>query len=179
MTDQIPARPFTLLVVGMAVAALVGCQPAGEGGMEQTAVDTAAIMSAADSLRTAYRDAYNAGDTAEVADLISRDFVFYPAQGSPVSGRQNVMSFLNPGIRMSQDVSVSSSGTEILGPDAVVDHGTATFTVPSPNADTAQTTHRHGYLLVGRRTADGWKYIRAANTRLVSDGSPKGSGGSS
>lgn len=146
--------------------------------MEPTTVDTAAINAVADSLRVAYEDAYNAGDTAAVADLISPDFVFFPAQGSPISGRQNVMSFLNPGIRMSQDVSVISSGTEILGPDAVVDHGTATFTVPSGNADTAQTSHRHGYLLVGQRTADGWKYIRAANTRLLSDAGPKGSGGS-
>lgn len=176
MTNRFSPRSVAL-VMAVAMSSLAGCQPASQGDMGQTAVDTAAIMSAADSLRVAYEDAYNAGDTAAVADLISQDFVFYPAQGSPISGRQNVMSFLNPGIRMSQDVSVSSSGTEILGPHAVVDHGTATFTVPSPNADTAQTTHRHGYLLVGQRTAEGWKYIRAANTRLMSDASPKGSGG--
>lgn len=174
MTDRFSTGPVAV-VVAVAMSTLAGCQPAGEGGMEQAAVDTAAIMSAADSLRVAYEDGYNAGDTAAVADLISRDFVFYPAQGSPISGRQKVMSFLNPGIRMSQDVSVSSSGTEILGPDAVVDHGTATFTVPSPDADTAHSTHRHGYLLVGQRTDEGWKYIRAANTRLQSDAAPKAS----
>lgn len=178
--DTVTHRPSNLsvvLLVASALPVLASCQPAGEGINGEAAVDTAAIMSAADSLRMAYEDAYNAGDTAAVADLISGDFVFLPAQGSPIRGRQKVMSFLNPGIRMSQEVSITSSAAKVLGKDAVVDHGTATFTVMAADADTGQTTHRHGYLIVTQRTADGWKFIRAANTRLQSDTGPKGSGG--
>ncbi len=65
--------------------------------MEQTGVDTAAIKSAADSLLAAYEEAYNAADTAAVAGMFSGDFVFLPAQGSPVTGRQNVVSLLTRG----------------------------------------------------------------------------------
>jgi len=67
-----PVRPVAL-VVGMAVAALAGCQPAGEGGMRQTAVDTAALRSAMDSFRTAYVEAYNAADTTAVAETFAQD----------------------------------------------------------------------------------------------------------
>lgn len=168
--------PFALFVVA-GVTVLASCQPAGEGGMEEAAVDTAAVMSAADSLRRAYAEAYNAGDTAAVLSTLSRDFVFLPAQGPPIKGRKKVLSVLGRGMAMNQQISISPQDVKLLGPDAVVDYGTATFSVSPPDADTAQTTHRHGYLVVAERTADGWKLTRAANTRLQPPASSKGSGG--
>lgn len=168
---------FGVLLVVTLMSALTGCQPADEGGMEQAAVDTTAIMSAADSLRRTYAEAYNAGDTTAVLSTLSPDFVFLPAQGPPIEGRRKVVSILGRGISMNQQIAISSRDVKVLGNDAVVDYGTATFTMDTPNADTAQTTHRHGYLMVAERTSDGWKLTRAANTRLQPLTSSKGSAG--
>lgn len=176
MTHRIAVRPVGI-VVAAGTLLLAGCEPAGERGVGQTAMDTAAIISSADSLRTTYREAYNADDTAVIAGLVSGDFVFLPAQGPPISGRQDFMSFLAPRIAAIREMSINSSGTTILDRNAVVEYGTATFTVGSPGADTARSTHRHGYLIVSQRTADGWKLSRAANTRLQPPASTKGADG--
>lgn len=178
MTDRLAAR-FVALAVAAAVPVLASCQPAGEGGMEEAAVDTAAVLSAADSFRTAYEDAYNAADTAAVASMFSRDIVFLPAEGPPIRGREDVVSFLSPGMAMNQNISIDPGGTKLVGSGAVVDHGTVTFTVTPPDADSARTTHRHGYLIVAQEGSDGWKLVRAANTMLQTPASSKGSDGGS
>lgn len=176
MIHQLSELPVSLLMAAL-IPVLASCQPAGEGGREEAAVDTAAVMSAADSLRTAYAEAYNTGDTAAVLSTLSRDVVFLPAQGPALEGREEVLAALGRGMGMNQQISVSPQGVNGLGGDAVVDYGTATFTVRAPEADTAQVTHRHGYLVVAERTADGWKLTRAANTRLQPTAASKASTG--
>lgn len=99
---------------------VVSCNAAGEG---EATVDTASMISAADSLWQAYEDASEAGN-----------------------------------------------------PDAVGDHGTATFTLTASDTDTAQTTLRLGYPIVVERMPDGWKISRAANTWLQAPSSSEGSG---
>ena len=171
MTDQIPARSFAL-VMGMAVAALVGCQPAGEGGMRQTAVDTPAIRSAMDSFRTAYVQAYNAADTAAVAESFARDIVYLPPEGQPITGRQNVVSVLTRGMSRNLNVSIRSEGTRSLGPNAAVDYGIETVRAMSAEGDTALSSHRHGFLMVAEHRGSGWEITRVASTMPEPSSSP-------
>ena len=165
---------LAVAVIGLPV--LAACQPDGQGQTGGAALDTAAIMSTTDSVRQAYEDAYNAGDSAAIASMYAADAVYLPAGGAFVTGGRNVTAGLTQGMAQSQDFSISSSGTKILGADAVVDYGTVTNTVMPAGADSA-VTQEQGYLVVVQRTADGWKLVRAANTFLQAPGGGSSGGG--
>lgn len=98
MTHRFSPRPVALVVAAAMSSTLAGCQPAGEGGVGQTAVDTAAIMSAADSFRTPYAEAYNAADSATIREMYSVGVVYLPPEGRPITGRQEVFSVLAGGM---------------------------------------------------------------------------------
>lgn len=168
-------RLTALAVAVIALPALAACQPAEQGQMT-AAVDTAAIMSTVDSVRQAYEDAYNAGDSAAIASMYAADAVYLPAAGSFLTGRSAITGSLTQGMAQSQQFTINSSGEEILGPDAVVDYGTVSNTVMPAEGESA-VTQEQGYLVVVQRTADGWKLIRGANTYLQAPGGGGNGGG--
>lgn len=173
MTDRF-SSPSVALVMAVAMSTLAGCQPVGQGDAGQTAVDTAAILSAADSIRNTYEEAFNAGDTATLRDLLAPDVVYLPPQGRPITDREQLLSVLTKVMARSGSVSINSEQVKILGRDAVVEHGTETITGSSPNADTVQR-RRSGFIVVLERTADGWKLARSASNWL--DGPPSSGSG--
>lgn len=61
------------------------------------------------------------------------------------------------------ELRVSPIAATVLGSDWAVEHGTWQITVTPEGAEAAQTTNG-SYLVVLRRTPDGWKLARAANT---------------
>lgn len=119
----------------------------------------------ADSIRSTYAEAFNAGDTATLRNLLAQDVVYLPPQGRPITDRQQLVPMLTKVMASSDSVSIDSEQVKILGRDAVVEHGTETITMPSPNADTVQR-RRSGFIVVLERTADGWKLARSASNWL-------------
>lgn len=163
MRDRLTIRSGSALVL-LAALATIGCQPAETGKMQETTVDTAAVMSSLDSLRQAFLDAYNAGDTAAVAALFTEDAVRLPPDAPPVRGADAVAAnFAQAWAQGAHLDDLSPLETNLASADWAFEHGTYQVTVTPEGADEGRTMEG-SYLVVLHRTADGWKLARDAAT---------------
>lgn len=174
MGSSLSVRFGALGVLAVTLPLLAGCQPAERGQMPAEAtVDTAGVRAGVASLREAYIAAYNAGDTAGVAGLYTADAVLLPPDAPPVAGRDSIRSAIAQELAQGAELQVSPTTTTVAGSDWAFEYGTWQVTVTPEGADTAQTT-TGSYLVVVRRTPDGWKLARVADTY---DQPPPGAGG--
>lgn len=163
MTDRSTARLGVLAVTLFALPLLVGCQPAERGQMAGTALDTAAVKAAVDSLRDAYLEAYNSGEAGQVAALYTQDAVYLPADGPPVTGRDSIQAALTQALAPGPTLEVDSHEVIPLSPDWTSSGGTYRVTVTPEGAEEPRVIEG-SYLILFRQTAEGWKLFRHAAT---------------
>lgn len=147
----------TILAAGLAAAVVVACQPTDQQeGAQETAVDTAAIEATFDSIRTAFEEAVAAGDFDAQAALFAEDAVYSPPMEPPARGRDEIRAAIERTTPPGATLEISPMDTGVLGPDVVYEFGTSLFTF-TPEGSEAEQTVEGSYLVLFRRTADGWR----------------------
>lgn len=155
---------FPLAVVPLVSLVLVAaCQPAEREGMPEAAVDTAGVEAAIDSLRQTYMDAYNAGETGRVASLYTEDAAFLPADAPVVTGRDAIRAAMEEQLAPEPTLEVNPREVNPLSADWTQSSGTYRVSVQPEGAAEPQVV-QGSYLVLFRRTAEGWRlYRHAAN----------------
>lgn len=149
-------RTRTLTIALMAgLLGVIACQPQGQGPAT-TAVDTAAVLSSMDSLRSAYQQAVAEDDFERLDELVAEDARIVQAGGAAWdSVRADSEGPFPPGATLE----INPIETRVLSADWVYELGTSTLTYTPEGADEARTVE-NSYLVLLHRTADGWKVYR-------------------
>lgn len=146
---------IALLLAGLGAA--VACQPQSQSADAAAAVDTAAVEASLDSLRSAYEQAVADGDWQRLGTMVTEDArIVQPAAPAWDSMRAAASGTpFPPGATLE----IRSVETGVLGPDWAYDMGSGALTWTPEGADESRTL-RDTYLVLLRRTADGWKVHR-------------------
>lgn len=155
------------LALSVGAAACQPPAPEGEGGEaamdtgQETAVDTAAIMAELDSMRTAFEEAVAAGDFEAQAAIYASDAIYSEPGLPPVRGRDSIRTALERGTPPGATLEIEPMETRILGPDWLYEMGTGTITF-TPEGAAEPVSGSSTYLVLFRRTAEGWRIHREA-----------------
>lgn len=154
---------FTRLASAVLLGGLVACQPQSEQPEGQTAaVDTAEVKATFDSLRTAFLDAYEAGDAKTIASLWAEDGITSGPGTPPVRGRDSIRALIerDPALGTAT-AEISPLEVRVLSRDWAYEMGVLTVRYTPDGADQRQTAEI-SYLAVIHRTPNGWKFYREA-----------------
>lgn len=156
-------RRLTTGLAVLLVFLLVACQPAERQQVrEEPAVDTAEVTATLDSLRSAFVDAYEAGDAEAIASLWAEDGITSGPGTPPVQGRDSIRAMVERDPALGEaTVEISPLDVRVLDRDWVYEMGVLTVQF-TPEAADQQQTVEISYLAVIHRTPDGWKYYREA-----------------
>lgn len=163
---KIQRRGLTVVIGAFLLGVTPACQPpAQEGGMQETAaVDTAAIMAELDSLRSAFEEAFDAGDAATMAGHYTQNAIYAAAGGPPVTGRSAIQSGMEADLPPEgATISIEPTRTVVVSADWAWELGVSTVSFTPEGADAPQEMS-DSYLVVVRRTADGWRLAAEAIT---------------
>lgn len=153
-------RRLTTGVAVLLVFFLVACQPAERQQARQPAVDTAEVTSTLDSLRTAFLDAYEAGDAKTIASLWAEDGVTSGPGTSPVQGRDSIRALIERDPALGEATAeISPLDVRVLDRDWAYDLGVLTVQF-TPEGTNQQQTVEISYLALIHRTPGGWKFYR-------------------
>lgn len=146
------------VAVALLALGFVACQPQGaQDGSE--AVDTASIKAELDSLRSAYEEAYNAGNFEKTADLPHPEMIYSPPGRPPIRGRDSIVAYEKKTRPRGATIDLRPIETRVLSSDWVYEMGLATLTFAPEGAKKAQSAEST-YLAIFRKTPDGWKTYR-------------------
>lgn len=150
--------PLTSVFVGLLAAGIVGCQ--SQPNQEETAVDTAAVKAELDSLRSAYEKAYAEGDIEKAVRAVAHSEVTYsPPYHSVIQGRDSAIAHERQVRPPEATLDVNPMEVEVLSPEWVYEFGTATVSF-TPEGEESDQSVESTYLILFRKTADGWKSYR-------------------
>lgn len=154
------------LVAGMVVAA--GCQPQAQQGA--AAVDSAAVVAGADSLRSAYQQAVEDADWQRLGTLVTEDARVVSAGGAAWDSLLAAAEAAGAPFPPGATLEINSIETGVLAADWAWDMGQGVVTWTPEGAD-APRTLRDTYLVLLHRTEDGWKLHReVASSRPLPQG---------
>jgi uncharacterized protein (TIGR02246 family) len=160
------------LALGVVVVAgsLAACQPQGQQQSGQPAADTAAVRAAIDNLRSAYEEAVASGNFENMATGLAEGAVMVPP-GGPQWDSLFAASQLPfpPGAT----IDITPIEVRILSEDWAYEFGTSTVTYTPEGAEEARMLN-DTYLVVFRKTDDGWKlYREVASSNLPPQARPQ------
>lgn len=148
------------------LAPVTACQPAGEqqategeAGRTAEAVDTAAVMAAIDSVRSAFAEAYTAGEFSRVSPYIHSDVIYSPPGHPPIRGPDSVIAHDWRTIPPGATFELEPVDTRVVDGEWAFELGTSTVTFTARGGD-EETSMRSSYLVVLRNTGDGWQLYR-------------------
>ena len=148
-----------VVLAGILLTGLAACQPQGQGQGQQAAVDTAAIHSKLDSLRSAFEEAYSAGDFETVASVVHPNMVYSPPGRPPIQGRDSIVAYDQKMRPPGASIDIEPIEVRILTGEWAYEIGTSTIRYTPEGAD-APRSMEATYLVVLRKTPDGWKTYR-------------------
>lgn len=160
-------RAAAVIVLATAAAA---CQPEPEERAGGAAVDTAAVMSSLDSMRTVFEEAVEAGDYETQGSVYTSDALFSAPMTPLARGRDSITAVQRRTTPPGATLVIEPIEERILSPDWVYEYGTATLTFTPEGAD-GPVEMGSTYFVLFQRTPDGWKIHREA---LSADGPPPG-----
>jgi uncharacterized protein (TIGR02246 family) len=151
---MVPRRLF----LALAAVAFTACAPP-EQEAAQPAADPAADEAAIAAVRQTYQTAFNAGDAAGVAALLTADMYDMQPGMPTVVGASAVQEGLAGMFQQNNaQIEITGQKTEVSG-DMGYDRGTYRTTI-TPKAGGAAMTEEGRYLVVLKRQADGsWKLV--------------------
>lgn len=156
-------RSFAPLIWALAMAVatfgLAACQPQGQGGGQQAAVDTAQVLATFDSLRSAYEEAYAAGNMEAVSALPHPKAMYSPPGHPPIQSRDSILAYESRSRPPGATIDLRPTDTRILSSEWVYEFGTATVTFTPEGADSSRSAEST-YLAIFRKTPEGWKTYR-------------------
>lgn len=155
-------RRMSVVMTFVLVAGVVACQQPAEQQGETGAVDTVEVKATFDSLRTAFLDAYEAGDAKTIASLWAEDGITSGPGTPPVRGRDSIRALIERDPALGKATAeISPLDVRVLSRDWAYEMGVLTVGFTAEGADQQQTAEI-SYLAVIHRTPDGWKYYREA-----------------
>lgn len=160
-------RAVTVIVLAAAAAA---CQPEPADRAGDASVDTAAVMSSLDSMRTAFEEAVKAGDYEAQGSVYTSDALFSAPMTPVVRGRDSIVAVQRRATPAGADLVIEPMEVRILSAGWAYEYGTATLSFTPEGAD-GPVEVGSTYLILLRRTPDGWKIHRET---LSADGPPPG-----
>lgn len=167
-------RRLTTGISVLLVVFFTACEPAERQQARQPAVDTAEVTATLDSLRSAFLDAYEAGDAEAIASLWAEDGVTSGPGAPPVRGRDSIRALVSRDPALGEATAeIAPLDVRVLNRDWAYEMGVLTVQFTPEGADQQQSVEM-SYLAVLHRTPAGWKYYREAYNL---DQPPKSGGG--
>jgi uncharacterized protein (TIGR02246 family) len=123
--------------------------------------DEAADMAAINGVRSAFADAFNAGDVARLATLYAADAIVMPANEPALTGieaitKRNTDTFTSA----TMNITITPQETKVMG-DWAFDRGEYSMAITPKAANAKPMTDSGKYLVLLQRQADGsWKLAR-------------------
>lgn len=155
-------RRLTTGLAVLLVLFLAACQPAERQQARQSAVDTAEVRATLDSLRSAFLDAYEAGDAKTIASLWAEDGITSGPGTPPVRGRDSIRALIERDPALGEATAeISPLDVRVLDRDWAYELGVLTVQF-TPEGTERQQVIEISYLALLHRTPDGWKYYREA-----------------
>lgn len=153
----------TTLSVVLITLGLAACQPQGGGQSQQAAVDTATVIARIDSLRGAYEDAVAAGNFKKMGTMLTDGAVMVQAGGPGWDAmRAAAKGPFPPGAT----IDITPKEVRVLSSEWAYEFGTATVTYTPEGAEESRSL-KDTYLLILRKTPDGWKAHREVASSFV------------
>lgn len=151
---------FSLPAMSLLVIMLItGCQTKeqNQGQMEKgTAIDTTAILSAIDSLRSNYQTAVNNGNYEKLSGLVTKDAKMVQPGTSEWDAMRKAAEGPFP---KGATIDIRPMETHVMSKDWAYDMGSSTISYTPEGADDSKTL-TDTYLVILKRTDDGWKVHR-------------------
>lgn len=148
------------------LAVVTACQPAGEPSETRAAgaaVDTAAVTTALDSVRSAFAEAYSAGEFSRVSSLLHPEVIYSPAGAPPIRGRDSVTAYDQRNFPPGATLELEPIDTRVVSDEWVYELGTSTVTFTPEGAD-EEISLENTYLVVLRNTPEGWQLYREVSS---------------
>lgn len=158
MPHILRSLPLTLVAVPLLIAGLGACQPQTQ---DRATVDTTAVLSAVDSIRTAFEEAVKAGDFEKQAAAYATEGILSAPLAPPAEGRDSIQAALHRITPPGATLDLQPIDTRVLGPHWVYEYGIGTLSFTPEGASAPQKT-RSTYFALLRRTSAGWKVYREA-----------------
>lgn len=158
---------FPYILPLLVVSLLVGCQPVDQqsSGMGDAVVDTTAIIASIDALRSSYQNAVNSGNMENLSGLVTEDVLMV----QPGTSNWDAMRAEAQGpFPAGATISITPKEIQVLSGGWVYEMGTSVITYTAEGSDSS-TTLRDTYLVILKRTADGWKVHREVASSLIPD----------
>ncbi|NGP75462.1 nuclear transport factor 2 family protein [Balneolaceae bacterium YR4-1] len=158
---------ISFLIPLLALFLAIGCQPMerGDSGMQAVAVDTTAIIASIDSLRNSYQSAVNSGNMENLSNLVTQDVLMVqPGTSDWDAMRANAQGPFPAGAT----ISITPKEIQVISNDWVFEMGTSVITYTAADSD-SPTTLRDTYLIILKRTDDGWKVHREVASGMIPD----------
>lgn len=155
------SRRWMSPVIVLLLAALFACQqPVQQQGERAGAVDTAAVLAAIDSLRSAGKQAYSEDDIGKVADSFHPDLIYSPVGSPPIRGPDSAVAYESRNVIFGATFDFEPIETRVLTDRWAYQLGTSTLRLTAEGAEGEQPLTAT-YLDVFRKTDDGWKVYRS------------------
>lgn len=149
----------------LAIIFATGCQQMQQDRVDMgqvTAIDTTAIIASIDNLRSSYQDAVNNGNMEALGALVTEDAkMVQPGTPEWDAMREAAMGPFPAGAT----ITITPMETQVLSRDWAYDMGSSTLTY-TPEGSNEAITLRDTYLVLLKRTADGWKVHREVASAL-------------
>lgn len=171
LNDASRRRPPLILLIVVVAVGLAACRSQSQKPPRQAAtVDTAAVIASIDSLRAAYENAFAAGDVKKMATLLTDDGRFVQPGGAQWDSMRAASKGPFPS---GATLDISPMEVRVLSKDWAYELGTATLAY-TPKGPGKERTLPHTYLLLLRKTPEGWKAHReVASSHLPADNAPE------
>lgn len=161
--------------VVVTMGSLAGCQRPRQGQSDQVAtVDTAAILLALDSLAAAVMRADNTGDTELFASTWAEDGVMSLPGGPLIRGRDSIAAVFKhrPPLPPGGSLRINPMEIRVLSAQWAYAFGVDTLTY-TPKGAQEPIKETATFLVLIRRTPDGWKTYREVLSPNQPPGSPR------
>jgi len=151
--------PASFLVLVLAGTVLLGaCQPQ-EVRDDEGRIDTAAVKASIDSIRTVYEEAYANGDFETLRTVPHAQMIYSPPGRAPVHGRDSIVAYEERARPPGATLDIEPTDLRVLSPNWVYEYGTSTLRFTPEGAEESQSIQTT-YLVIFRKTSDGWKAYR-------------------
>jgi uncharacterized protein (TIGR02246 family) len=151
------------LALALATVMLVGCQPQNGGQTTEAALNTAEVEATLDSLRQTFVQAWEAGDAQTIGSMWAEDGLQAVAGEPPIHGRDTIQAAYEAFFSATEgtpEVTIDSVyDMQVMGDEWAYEYATLSYRAPLAGSDSVQTG-RSTYLLIYRRTPEGWKTYR-------------------
>ncbi len=150
---------FLLLAMPLlAIILITGCQPReqSQDDMKDAVIDTTSILTSLDSLRSNYQTAVNNGNFEQLSTLVTEDAKMV----QPGASEWDAMRKASEGpFPKGATIDIKPMETHVMSNDWVYELGSSTITYTPENSEDSITL-RDTYLVILKRTDDGWKVHR-------------------